>query len=76
MTNDAARLTAPDGLKMLRETLCVAQNAVSRGVDPRDRRDEHSRRLQALIDQVDVLRPLGHDGKHGDLHTPWCGCEG
>ena len=24
---------------------------------------------------LDHHRPLGTDGKHGDLHTPTCGCE-
>jgi hypothetical protein len=27
------------------------------------------------VDQLDVLRPLGPDGTHGDLHTPHCGCD-
>ena len=28
-----------------------------------------------LIRLLDLHRPLGLDGKHGDLHTPTCGCE-
>lgn len=58
----------PDGPKMLRETLCLAQHALA---------DEphHARRLGRLIDACDELRPLGPDGKHGDRHTEHCGCE-
>lgn len=72
---DAPLLRIPDGPKMLRETLCVAQTLIGLWCPPRDRRDEHIERLQALIDQLDVHRPLGPDGKHGDRHTPTCGCE-
>lgn len=62
-----------EDLKMLRETLCVAQGTVWRAGDGRS--GEHAARIQKLIDQIDVLRPLGPDGSHGDLHTPECGCE-
>ena len=63
----------PDGPKMLRETLCVAQTAV--GSAPWNaRQQEHIDRLQRLIDACDGHRPLGQDGRHGHLHTPTCGC--
>lgn len=69
ITDEAAmaplRIPAAD-LKMLRETLCRAQN---------DANDSDMRRLSALIAEIDRHRPLGPDGKHGDLHTPTCGCE-
>lgn len=61
----------PYGVKMLREHLCLAQWAVNRSTD--DGHAGHS--VQAVIDWCDLLRPTGTDGKHGDLHTPWCGCE-
>jgi hypothetical protein len=63
-----------DSLKMLRETLCVAQIAL--GIEPDDieRVIIHRERVQRLIDEIDVQRPLGPDGKHGKLHTPTCGC--
>jgi hypothetical protein len=67
-------LSVPDSPKMLRETLCVAQADVLLN-NISSRRREHSDRLQRLIDECDRHRPLGHDGKHGDLHTPTCGCE-
>lgn len=59
-------------LKMARETLCTAQHAVAT-MYPTE--DSHITRLQRMIDQIDVQRPLGPDGKHGNRHTPTCGCE-
>lgn len=65
-------------LKPTREALCAAMSALL----------EHARngldvyatpvrvaRLQEIVDQIDRARPLGPDGKHGDRHTPICGCE-
>ena len=66
----------PDGPKMLRETLCVAQTRIGNSDLDHSHRWEHIDRLQRLIDACDVHRPLGQDGKHGDLHTATCGCEG
>lgn len=62
-----------ENLKMLRETLCVAQGTVWRAGDGRF--EEHASRIGRLIDQIDSARPLGSNGKHGNLHTPECGCE-
>lgn len=71
-----------DSLKMLRETLASAQSALlaqlpvpmseaARGV----RITLDVERIGRLIAEIDRQRPLGPDGKHGDLHTPTCGCE-
>jgi len=60
--------------KMLRETLCLAQHALTLG-EPAAAAGPHVRRLQHLIDACDELRPLGADGKHDQRHTPYCGCE-
>jgi hypothetical protein len=61
--------------KMARETLCRLQSLVSvESHDDNKRRDIGQ--LQGMIDQLDAHRPLGVDGKHGDLHTATCGCEG
>jgi len=61
-----------DTLKMLRETLCVAQSAMlSMNAVP----IEGVARIGRIIAEIDRQRPLGPDGKHGDLHTPTCGCE-
>lgn len=73
--NCAVRLHVPDSLKMIRETLCVAQTHVNLHVADTDRRQEHSDRLQRLIDDIDRQRPGGPDGKHGDRHTDTCGCD-
>lgn len=63
-----------DSLKMIRETLCVAQTHVGlHAVDSRKR--EHIDRLQRIINEIDLQRPLGPDGKHGERHTATCGCD-
>ena len=31
--------------------------------------------IRRLVEILDLHRPIGPDGKHGDLHTPTCGCE-
>ncbi len=71
MTN----LEVADSPKMLRETLCVAQAAIGDSAAGGNRTREHIERLGHLIDACDVHRPLGPDGKHGERHTPTCGCE-
>lgn len=32
-------------------------------------------RIQRILEDIDRQRPLGSNGKHGNLHTPTCGCE-
>ena len=59
-----------DSLKMLRETLAAVQNGAA-GVT----RYEHAARIGRIIAEIDRQRPLGSDGKHGDLHTANCGCD-
>lgn len=60
-----------DTLKALRETLCQAESALRATWN-----DEIDLlRIGRLIAEIDRQRPLGPDGKHGDLHTPSCGCE-
>lgn len=61
-----------DSIKMLRETFCVAQGAVMRA--GRGEWQHHASRLERLIHECDRQRPLASDGKHGNLHTPTCGC--
>lgn len=62
-----------DDIKGLRETLCEAQSQIL-GWMPENFR-VHVKRLQDLLDECDRHRPLGPDGRHGDLHTATCGCE-
>jgi hypothetical protein len=60
--------------KALREALCVAQGAMLR--EPHTSLTEgQSKRISDLIRQIDMHRPIGSDGKHGNRHTPTCGCE-
>lgn len=66
-------LNVTDTPKMLRETLAVAQTLIYASNDPR--KYQHATHIQHLIDECDRLRPLGPDGKHGDLHTQYCGCD-
>ncbi|WP_189079259.1 hypothetical protein [Mangrovihabitans endophyticus] len=63
----------PDGPKMLRETLCLAQTAI--GAVAGVTGQHHIALLQRLVDECDRHRPLGRDGTHGDRHTRTCGCE-
>lgn len=70
--------------KMLRETLCTAQSALNlmagQAEHPNtvERLRGHARTLGVLIAEIDVIRPLGSDGKHGDGErcTGRCGCLG
>ena len=69
------QLDVPDGPKMLRETLCVAQNTIAHSPYDDGRKEKHIVRLSRLIAECDRHRPLGPDGKHGNRHTLTCGCE-
>ncbi|QDH93329.1 hypothetical protein QC999_gp21 [Microbacterium phage Cressida] len=78
---EAALVIHSIGLKGLRETLCQAQSALQAMLPPNADEYEVGRhltdldRIQRLIAEIDRNRPLGADGKHGDLHTPTCGCD-
>jgi hypothetical protein len=65
--------------KGVREALCAAQSGLTErarsGMDV-DRVPYWIDHLQAFISQIDDHRPLGTDGKHGECHTPTCGCDG
>lgn len=65
-------LSYQGSIKMLRETLCIAQTEIAQSST--NWSQDHGRRLQQLIDELDKHRPLGPDGKHGDRHTATCGC--
>lgn len=56
-------------MKALREALCREQSRAAEwppGI---------ASAVDVLINMIDRHRPVGSDGKHGDLHTPTCGCE-
>lgn len=67
--------------KSLRETLCVAEFALQElgrqhpGYNAGGTIDTHLAKIRLLIDECDRKRPTGPDGKHGNLHTPECGCD-
>ena len=63
-----------DSIKLVQETLSLAQCAVLNFYPDTDQRRSAVGRLQRLIDECERQRPVGPDGKHGDLHTPTCGC--
>jgi len=57
-------------LKTVREALCFSQTflpTTNQGMMYRSV-------LQDLIDEIDLQRPLGTNGKHDTLHTKDCGC--
>lgn len=64
-----------DNLKMLRETLCIAQNRIANSPYRKSDNLGDIHRIQHLINEIDHHRPLGPDGKHGNYHTETCGCE-
>lgn len=66
-TVEAPLIVPAADLKALREALARAQSG---RLTPED-----SDRLTGVIAEIDRNRPLGPDGKHGDLHTPTCGCD-
>lgn len=53
--------------KYLREVLCQQQTYSPSKFT--------SDLIGRLVMDLDKHRPLGTDGKHGDLHTSTCGCE-
>ncbi|MEQ4566234.1 hypothetical protein [Paenarthrobacter sp. CAP02] len=66
-----------DSLKMIRETMCLAEHALhvsARTGSSRPSKGDFAR-IQRILDDIDRQRPLGSNGKHGNLHTQTCGCE-
>ena len=57
-------------IKMLREALCREQARGDRWPS------QIATAVELLIRMIDHHRPLGGDGKHGNRHTPTCGCAG
>lgn len=66
-----------DNLKQLRESLCVAQSGIRHAKESNQTNyyQHHVQTIGDLINQIDELRPLGPDGKHGNRHTDHCGCD-
>jgi hypothetical protein len=61
------------------EALCAAQSALNeharRGMDV-GRVPHWVATIGVLLRQIETVRPLANNGKHGELHTDSCGCEG
>lgn len=70
----------PVSPKMLRETLCVVESALTAlererpGFNAGGTVDAHRHRIALLIEECDRKRPLGPNGKHDSRHTDECGC--
>jgi hypothetical protein len=77
VTNETGQRTATistsDPLKAVREALCIGQTWLQ-AVHDTGQAERARGVLQRLIEDIDRQRPLGPDGKHGDRHTPTCGC--
>ena len=74
---DTAVSRGPDtfSVKMSQEALAVAMTAVWRSLDyDIDQKAAVVNRLEQMHEFLTLLRPVGSNGKHGDRHTPWCGC--
>jgi len=61
--------------KMAREHFAVIQTIVAQE-DIFQQNVPAQNMISNVLEQLDAHRPLGIDGKHGDLHTDTCGCEG
>lgn len=64
-----------DHIKSVREALCVAQAAILNFPDRPTNWGRYTIVLANLLIDIDRQRPIGSDGKHGNLHTDTCGCE-
>jgi hypothetical protein len=62
-----------ESVKGLREDLCLVQSALV--YYPSGDQSSRIQRMQKILDQLDIMRPIGSDGKHGNRHTVNCGCE-
>jgi hypothetical protein len=68
------QINVTDNVKGLREILCLAQY-VGENSPVHINTPLYNRRIQEVIDELDKHRPVGPDGKHGNLHTETCGCK-
>lgn len=60
-------------LKSVREALCfISTTNLKEG----DQATKYQRVIADLVSDIDRQRPLGSNGKHGNLHTKHCGCDG
>lgn len=70
----------PVSPKSLLETLCVVEFALNElgrqkpGYNAGGTIESHLERVRELMAECKRKRPTGPDGKHGNRHTPECGC--
>lgn len=62
-------------IKMIGEALCYAETALLNFYPVTDQRTRYAAIIADLLADAHRQRPVGSNGKHGDLHTPTCGCE-
>lgn len=66
--------------KTLMETMCVVESALHAlererpGFNAGGSIQSHLERIRLVMDECERKRPTGSNGKHGNLHTPECGC--
>jgi hypothetical protein len=78
--SDLHAYIVPISPKVLRETLGVVGAALTVLEEQHPRFNAggsiatHRERLALLDAEAHRMRPTGPDGKHGDRHTPECGC--
>lgn len=62
----------PHDPKTVREALCQVETLI---LLYRPDQPHYAKIIGDLIKECERKRPLGPDGKHGNLHTPECGCD-
>ena len=62
----------PHDPKMVHEAMCMAEWLI---LYYRPDALHYAKIISDLIKECERKRPLGSNGKHGNLHTPECGCE-
>lgn len=68
-------LHSDHSIKTIGEALSFAECAVLNFYPDTAQRAHYARVLGDLLADVARQRPTGNDGKHGERHTPTCGCE-
>lgn len=80
LKSDLHTFVIPVSPKSLKETMCVVEHALNElerqhpGYDAGGTIESHRIKIREVIAECDRKRPTGPDGKHGNRHTPECGC--
>ncbi|WP_311053100.1 hypothetical protein [Rhodococcus qingshengii] len=62
-------------IKTVGEALSYAETALLNAYPHSGQRAHYAEVIAELLRDVARQRPVGSNGKHGELHTPTCGCE-